>query len=624
MRVMTLKMLTPPFRICCAVLVSALLFFTASARSAEGQWVHAYAAYGEPKYPKGFSHFEYVNPDAPKGGTLYLRNPDRRTSFDKFNPYTVKGSAPAGVTMFLLEPLAMGSSDEPQTMYGLLAQEMLIAPGKTAITFRLNPLARFHNGDPVTADDVKYSYTQQSSKQAAPALRAALGVIKAVVVLDRLTVRFDLNEPTNDALFTAAGLTVFSKKWGTGKKFDEVITEYPIGTGPYKIAEVDSGRRIEFERLPNYWGRDLSVRRGFFNFERVVYRYYLDEPVAREAFKAGEFDLYREYVASGWARQHQGPKWRDGRILKDLFETQTGQGLQSHVVNLRRLLFQDARVRFALAHAYDFDYANKLKLRKRANSVFNNSEFAAEGLPSEGELKLLEPFRDQLPKEVFGPPYRAPETGLQPQQLRANLLKARGLLEEAGWKLAPDGLLRNAKGEAFEFEYLTTRDEDPRPPMWQGNLRKLGIRMNIRVVDFALFRNRLDEHDFDVVTLATGPFNLPNAQVLKQQYGSKAADEKGNGNYRGVKSPAIDHLVQVMSEAATLAQLRDAARALDRIVMWSHWQVPDVYTADEPASYWNRFGMPAIRPKYFSLESPSSEDPPWAVTTWWIKDGAVR
>jgi microcin C transport system substrate-binding protein len=433
MRVMTLKILAPAFRFCGAVLTSALLLFAASAYSAEGQWVHAYAAYGEPKYPKGFAHFEYVNPDAPKGGTLYLRNPDRRTSFDKFNPYTVKGSAPAGVSMFLLEPLAMGSSDEPQTMYGLLAQEMLVAPDKFAITFRLNPLARFHNGDPVTADDVKYSYTQQSSKQAAPALRAALGVIKAVVVLDPLTVRFDLNEATNDALFTAAGLTVFSKKWGAGKKLDEVITDHPIGTGPYRISEVDSGRRIEFERLPNYWGRNLAVRRGFFNFERVVYRYYLDEPVAREAFKAGEFDLYREYVANSWARQHQGPKWRDGRILKDLFETKTGQGLQSHVINLRRPLFQDPRVRFALAHAYDFDYANKLKLRKRANSVFNNSEFAAEGLPSEGELKLLEPFRAQLPKEVFGLPYRAPETGLQPQQLRANLLKARALLEEAGW-----------------------------------------------------------------------------------------------------------------------------------------------------------------------------------------------
>lgn len=618
------NLLTRFFRACIAAAVFSTVWWAPQAWAADGQWVHAYAAYGEPKYPKGFAHFEYVNPDAPKRGTLYLRNPDRRTSFDKFNPYTVKGSAPAGVTMFLLEPLAMAASDEPQTMYGLLAQEIWVAPDKSFVSFRLNPLARFQNGDPVTAEDVKYSFERQSSKQAAPGLRAALAVIKAVVVLDPLTVRFDLNEPTNDAVFTAASLTIFSRKWGAGQKLDEVITEYPIGSGPYKIDKVDSGRRIEFVRLPNYWGRDLAVRRGFFNFDRVVYRYYLDEPVAREAFKAGEFDLYREYVANSWARQHQGPKWRDGRILKDLFETKTGQGLQSHLLNLRRPLFQDARVRFALAHAYDFDYANKLKLRKRANSVFNNSEFAADGLPSEGELKLLEPFRAQLPAEVFGPPYRAPETGLQPQQLRANLLKAKTLLEQAGWTLAADGKLRNGKGEAFEFEYLTTREEDPRPPMWQSNLSKLGILMNIRVVDFALFRNRLDEHDFDVVTIATGPFNLPNAQVLEQQYGSKAADEKGNGNYRGVKSPAVDHIIQAMSQAKTLAELRDASRALDRVVMWSHWQVPDVYTADEPASYWNRFGMPAVRPKYFSLESPSSEDPPWAVTTWWIKDGAVR
>jgi microcin C transport system substrate-binding protein len=239
-------------------------------------------------------------------------------------------------------------------------------------------------------------------------------------------------------------------------------------------------------------------------------------------------------------------------------------------------------------------------------------------------LKLLEPFRAQLPAEVFGPPYRAPETGLQPKQLRANLLKARALLEQAGWKLAADGLLRNARGEAFEFEYLTTREEDPRPPMWQGNLRKLGIRMNIRVVDFALFRTRLDEYDFDVITLAGGDFTLPSASLYEQLLGSKAADEKGNQNFRGVKSAAVDHIIKAMGQATTLDALRDAARALDRVVMWNHWQVPDLYTADEPASYWNRFGMPSVRPKYFALEAPSAEQPPWAVTNWWIKDGAVR
>jgi microcin C transport system substrate-binding protein len=624
MRVMTSTLLPPTLRACCAALMWALFLLPQMAQSATGQWVHAYAAYGEPKYPKGFAHFEYVNPDAPKGGTMYLRNPDRRTSFDKFNPYTIKGSAPAGVTMFLIEPLAVQSSDEPQTMYGLLAQEMLIAPDKSSITFRLNPLARFHNGEPVLAQDVKYSHTQLSSKYTSPTIRSVLAVIKAVVVLDERTVRFELNEKNTDALFTAGAFPVFSRQWGAGKKFDEVVTEYPIGSGPYKIAEVDTGRRIEFERIPDYWAKDLPVRRGFFNFDRVVYRYYLDEPVAREAFKAGEFDLYKEYVAASWARQHQGPKWRDGRILKDRFETQTGQGLQSHVLNLRRPLFQDARVRFALAHAYDFDFANKLKLRKRANSLFNNSEFAADGLPSEGELRLLEPFRRELPPEVFGPPYRAPETGLQPQQLRKNLLKAKSLLREAGWTLAQDGRLRNAQGDAFEFEYLTTREEDPRPPMWQGNLRKLGIRMNIRVVDFALFRTRLDEYDFDVITLAGGDFTLPSAALYEQLLGSKAADEKGNSNFRGVKSAAVDHLIKAMAQATTLDALRDAARALDRVVMWNHWQVPDLYTADEPASYWNRFGMPSIRPKYFTLEAPSAEQPPWAVTNWWIKDSAVR
>jgi microcin C transport system substrate-binding protein len=591
-------------------------------------WVHGYASYGEPKYPRGFDHFGYVNPAAPKGGTLYLRNPDRRSSFDKFNPFTITGNAPAALMLFLIEPLAISAGDEPQTMYGLLAEEMQVAPDKSAMVFRLNPKARFQNGDPVTAADVQYSYESLSSKFAAPAYQTALAGVERVSVIDERTIRFDLKDRSNDMIFTLGGLRVFSRKWALGpdgkpKRFDQIVTEYPIASGPYRIDVAASGRRLELKRNPDYWARDLGVRRGFFNFDRIVYRYYQDQAVAREAFKAGEFDIFKEYGARSWMRQHKGAKWDDGRIAKDLFETAVGQGLQSYQLNLRRPKFQDSRVREALDYTYDFDTLNRYKLFKRANSLFNNSDFAAEGPPGPGELKLLEPFRSQLPPEVFGPAFAAPRTHAEPKELRANLLKARALFEQAGWKLAADGKMRNAKGEAFEIEYLSP-SEGSRMPDWELNLEKLGIALKIRSVDFALYRRRLEEFDFDMVTIVEGDFTLPSPTDLATSYGSKAADEKGSNNLRGVKSPVVDSLLDTMARARTLDELRDSARALDRVVMWNHWQVPDLYASDEKASYWNRFGMPAVRPKYFTLESALTDMPAWAVTTWWVLDRAKR
>ena len=599
---------------------------TPASAPAPARWVHAYAAFGEPKYPRGFAHFGYADPDAPKGGTLYLRNPDRRSSFDKFNPFTVRGNAPAGVTIFMFEPLAILAGDELQTMYGLLAEEMQIAPDKSSITLRLNPKARFNNGDPVLAEDVKYSFDSVTGPQASPASQTAFAGVAGMKVLDERTVRFELKDRSNDMLFAVGALRVFSHKWGlkadgTHMRFDEIVTEYPITSGPYTIDIADSGRRLEFKRNPAYWARDLPLRRGFFNFDRVVYRYYKDEAVATEAFKAGEFDIVKVYGARTWARQHKGPKWDDGRIVKTLFEVATGQGLQADDLNLRRPIFKDIRVREAIGLTWDFDTINRYKLFKRANSLFNNSEFAAEGLPSPGELALLEPYRDQLPKEVFGPAFVAPGTGGDPARLRANLLKARSLLAAAGWKLAADGRLRNAKGEPFEFEYLSP-NEGARNADWEHNLDKLGIKLKTRQVDFALYRRRLEQYDFDVVTIVEGDFTIPSAADYTSLYGAKSADEPGNNNFRGVKSAAVDHILDAMSRAKTLEALRDACRALDRVVMWNHWQVPELYFAAEPASYWNKFGMPATRPKYFTIDSALTEQPAWPLITWWIKPGA--
>ena len=601
----------------------------ASAAQATARWVHAYAAYGEPKYGPGFDHFEYVNPQAPKGGTLRLKNPDRRTSFDKFNPFTTRGNSPAGLVIYSFETLAVLSGDEPMTMYGLLADAMQVAPDKSSITFRLNPKARFTNGDPVLAKDVKYSFDSLSGKYASPTYQSAFEGVSATV-LDERTIRFDLSKPSTEMLFTiGTNLYVFSHKWGLlpdgkHKRFDEIVDEMPITSGPYTVGAVDMGRSIEFVRDANYWARDLPVRRGFFNFDRVVYRYYKDDTVATEAFKAGEYDIVRVYGARTWNRQHKGPKWDDGRIKKEEFETGFGQYLQAYDFNLRRPIFQDIRVREAIGLTYDLDtWNNRFKMFKRASSMFNNSEFAAQGLPSEAELKLLEPFRKDLPPEVFGPAYVAPGTNGEAPRLRANLLKARALLEAAGWKLAPDGKLRNAKGEAFEFEYLTPQ-EGARLTDWQQNLAKLGITMKERQVDFALYRRRLENYDYDMITIVEGRFTLPDANQLDTLYGSKAADEKGNNNFRGVKSPAVDALIKAMANAKTIDELRTASRALDRVVMWNHWQVPDLYFSKLPTSYWNKFGRPDVMPKYYSVDSPNDLQPAWPITTWWIRDPKAR
>ena len=603
--------------------------------SAEPRWVHAYAAFGTPRYPRGFTHFEYLNPDAPKGGTLYLRNPDRRTSFDKLNYYTIKGNAPAGVAIFMIETLAFLGADEAQTMYGLLAEAMLVAPDKSSITFRLDARARFSNGDPVTSEDVKFSYDTLTGPNVSPNYPTDYAGVERAVVVDARTIRFDLKDKTSDQMFKLGHLPVFSHKYGmkadgSHPPFDQIVNEIPIGSGAYTIERMDSGRRIEFRRNPDYWARNLPVRRGMYNFDRIVYRYYQDEDISIEAFKAGEYDIVRVYSALIWARQLRGAKFDDGRIVKRAIHVGTGQGLQAYELNLRRPIFQDIRVRHALVLTYDWETNNRYRDfgLKRASSVFNNSEFAAEGLPSPGELKLLEPFRDQIPKEVFGPPFVAPRTDSDPNALRRNLLEARSLLEAAGWKLADDGVLRNARGEPFVVELLapSSQDTDRRMLPWGRNGAKLGMTIRARRVDFALFSRRLDEFDFDMATIVEPAFQLPAVADYVSLYGSKAADEKGSGNYRGVKSPAADHVLAAMAKATTLADFRDACRALDRLVMWSYWQVPELYSDDERLAYWTRFGIPAVQPLHFTTDLAPDLDTrlAWPITSWWAKPAEKR
>ena len=561
-----------------------------------------------------------MNPAAPKGGTLRLKNPDRRSSFDKFNPWTVRGVAPAGVLIWMVEGLAHLAGNEPLTMYGLLADAIFVAPDFATVSFRINPKARFYNGDPVTPEDVKHSFTMLSGQGASPDVQTQVSGIKAVVVVDAKTVRFDLAEKSREQVFVAGTMPVFSRKWGQGKTLDALVSEYPMTSGPYVIDKVDMPRRIEFRRNPDYWGRDLPLRRGHFNFERVVYRMYADAAVAREAFKAGEFDILKEYSGRLWVRQHAGPKWDDGRIVKAPLPTRYGQYLQSFHLNLRKPIFQDIRVREALVYTYDFENVNRARVYQRAVSCFGNSEFGAQGLPAAGELALLEPFRADLPPRVFGPAYVAPRTDTGPDALRRNLLKARELLEQAGWKLDSAGVLRNAKGEPFVFEYLMPLVQPIND--WQRNLAKLGIRLNDRLVDFALYSRRMRQYDFDMAGIVEGSFTLPQASDMLAAFGSKSADEPGNGNYRGVKSRAADALIDAMARANTLQELRDAARAFDRVVMWNFWQIPDLYTAEEKISHWNKFGKPAVSAHYFQadeLRAGFVAFAPWPLWTWWDK-----
>ena len=598
-------------------------------------WVHAYAAFGAPKYPPGYDHFDYVNPAAPKSGTLYLPNSDRRTSFDKLNTYTIKGNSPAGVPIFMIDTLAFLAADETQTMYGLLAEAMQVAPDKSSIAFRLNQKARFSNGDPVTSADVKFSFDTLTGKFVEPRYNTDYEGVARAVVVDAQTIRFELRDKSIDQLFKLGRLPVFSHKWGlkpdgTRPPFDQVVDEPPIGSGPYTVARADSGRRIEFQRDPNYWARDLPVRRGMFNFDRVVYRLYQDEDVQTEAFKAGEYDIVRVYTAKLWERQFVGPKFDDGRIVKKAIHIGTGQGLQSYHLNMRRPIFADIRVRKAFGLTYDWETNNRYPNfgLKRANSVFSNSEFAAAGLPSPGELKLLEPFRAELPKEVFGPAFIAPRTDTSPNALRQNLLEARALLQDAGWKLDAQGVLRNDKGEPFVVELLAPsgQDTDRRMLPWGRVGDKLGMTIRARRVDYALYDRRLQEFDFDFALNVEPAFQLPLAADYVRLYGSKAADVKSSDNIRGVKSKAADRLLEAMTDAATLDELRDACRAFDRVAMWSYWQVPELYSDDERMAYWNKFGMPAVQPLHFTADLAPEVDSrmPWPLLTWWLKDAAKR
>ena len=596
------------------LLLACLLLATPAAWAA-----HGYALWGDLKYPPGFDHFDYVNPAAPKGGEIRMVSGLRNSNFDKYNPFTMKGSAPAYLGDLLFDTLLTGSLDEAGAAYGLLAEDVAVAPDRLSATFRLRPEARFHNGDAVTAQDVKHSFDTLMGPYTSPAYKTLLVDVAGVDVLDARTVRYRFKRPNRELPLTVGGLPVFSHKWGQGKPFDQVVMDEPIGSGPYRIGPVKFGKDIIYVRDPNYWARDLNVKRGTDNFDRVLIKIYKDNTARLEALKAGEFDLMAFYSAGDWARRVNGPRFKSGELVKGEFRHKLPTGFQSYVLNSRRPFLSDVRVREALGLAIDYEWMNRQMFYNaytRVKGIFGNTDCAATGTPDAAQLALMEPFRAQIPPAAFGPAYEPPRTD-RPHDpkvggLRENLRRAQQLLVQAGWTVQ-DGELRNAQGQPMVLEYLDSNEGGARVVTpWMRNLDKLGIRLVYRPVDFALYQQRLQKFDFDITTIAyQGTLNP--GQEYADLFGSKAADTEDSGNLAGVKSPAVDSLISHMVGANTRPEFLAACRALERVVSHSHYLLPQWYSPVHRLAYkaW-RLQKPDVVPPYFRGET-------WAMETWWAR-----
>jgi microcin C transport system substrate-binding protein len=572
---------------------------------------HAYAQFGDVKYAPGFTHFSYVDPAARKGGEIRMVPPTRPTNFDKFNPFTLRGTAPYGIGTLMVESLLVGNSEEPTTAYGLLADDVEVAGDRLSATFRLNPAARFHDGAPVLAADVVHSFGQLTSKQAAPQYRTIYAEVKSAAATGERSVRFNFATPNPELPLVVGGMPVFSRSWGAGKAFDKIVQDVPIGSGPYKLPSAAMGRDITYVRDPAYWGANLPVRKGQFNFDRITFKTYLDETSRFEGLKAGEYDFLREFISRNWARQYTGRQFTSGELVKRAFENRNPGDFQGYVFNLRKPKFQDARVRRAIGLAMDFEWMNRqlfYGLYKRVNGYFPNSEFHAEGLPKPDELALLEPLRNQLQPAVFGPAPVSPSTA-PPGSLRDNLRQAQALLQEAGWTYR-DGALRNGAGEAFTMEFLSDQPSLIRiVGPFQKALEKLGISMTYRVVDFSLSKQKMDAFDFEVTTTRLPGSTAPGGELL-EVYGSRAADTPGSSNVWGIKDAGVDALLQKVVGAATRPELATAMRALDRVLSHGYYSVPQYYGDAFLIGYRpGRFTLPPALPPYYQPDT-------WAMSTW--------
>jgi microcin C transport system substrate-binding protein len=586
-----------------------LTFLSASVSGA-----HAVAQFGDPKYKGGFQSFDYVNPEAPKQGTLNLSIVSADSSFDKLNPFSLKGKPAPGLVELMFETLTVLSLDEPNTQYGLLADDIRVAPSLDAVEFHLDPRARFSNGDRVTASDVKYSFGVLTSKQASPRFKAYFSEVKELLVVDPETVRFVFKRSGRDLSFIAGSLPVFSPQWagraqGEPLPFSELRWEKPLASGPYVI-EVSDGQDITYRRNPEYWGEHIPVRRGAYNFERVTYKLYKDADTQVAALRAGEFDFFSETRMRYWCCQFIGKRFDSGELRKVLFQHQNPPAMNGYVVNLRKARFQDPRVRQALNYAHDFEWVNQKIFDsefERVTSYFSGTSLAAQGEPSAAELELLEPYRSELPPAVFGPMFEQPTTK-PPSSLRQNLTRALELFAEAGWHVK-DGVLKNAAGEPFVIEVTGARKQNPYLDPYYLNLTKLGIVVKKKLGDAATTRQKMNKFDFDFTSISMREARMPGAELWRN-FNSKDADVPGSENVAGVKSAAVDALIKKLLDASSQQQLELAAHALDRVLVHSHYVVPWRYLTKHYFIYNQRLARPSTLPRYYGAYD-------WVVGTWW-------
>lgn len=576
---------------------------------------HGVSLDGDLKYPPEFQQFDYTSSRAVKGGQLVLHD---LGSFDKMNPFTLKGTPPFGLETFVFEPLAEASLDEPFAQYGLIARDIEVADDKLSVVFTLNEAARFSDNSPITPEDVKFSLDTLKSDQAHPAYSFYYQDIVKAEILDERRIRFVFARPNRELHMIAAQIPVMSAKFyrqhGFEQKNGESAFLPPVGSGPYVVATVKQGKSITYKRNPNYWAVNHPVRKGRFNFDTITINYYKDQIVSVEAFKAGEFDFMAVNIAKQWARDMEGGRFRDGTLVKKVFPHKNNAGMQGFLMNTRRPLFKDRRVREAMGLALDFEWTNKalfFEQYSRTSSFFSNSPLAATGLPVGLELEYLEPFRKQLPAEVFEQPLTPPVT-MEKDGNRANLRKAVALLAEAGWTIQ-GGILKDQAGTPFVFEILLVSPSFERVMApYVNNLKKLGIQADYRTIDPALYVEREQKFDFDMIVHVYGQSVSPGNEQ-RNFWHSSVADSPGSKNLAGIKDPAVDAMVDKIIYARTQEELAAACKALDRILWYGHYLVPNWFMDGHRLAYRDIFNQPETLPLYYNYVQ--------LLMNWWLKDG---
>jgi len=578
------------------VILAALFLAVVTTAVAYAATTPGMSVFGDLKYRPDFQHFDYVNPDAPKGGTMKM---SAIGTFDTLNPFVVKGVPAAGIGG-IFDTLTVRSEDEPESSYGLIAEKIELAPDKLSVLYTLREEARFHDGTPMTPEDVVWTFETLRAK-GLPMYRSYYGDVTKAEKEGERGVRFSFKSTENRELPAILGeMPVLSKTYWSGRDFEKTTLDPPLGSGPYKIESIDPGRSITYRRVPDYWAADLPVNKGRNNVDVIRYDYYRDGTIALEAFKAGQYDIRRENSSKSWATGYDSPALRDGLIKQEQIPNELPSPMQGLGYNLRRPLFQDPRVRDALAYAFDFEWSNKnlfYGLYKRTRSYFDNSELAATGLPQGEELKILEPFRGKIPDEVFTEEYNPPKYDGS-GNIRDGLRAALKLLKEAGWTFKGEKLVNDETGQPFEFEILLNDPAYERIVLpFAKNLERMGITAHVRTVDVAQYEKRMETFDFDMA-VALFPQSLSPGNEQREFFGSQAADAHGSQNVLGIKSPIIDELVEELIKAPDRASLIAHTRALDRVLQYGYYVIPQFHLGAFWVAYWDKFHRPEIAPKY--------------------------